>query len=381
MVGIALLAPGTAPASVSSSYRTVVFSDGFDSGTLAAWSGFAGNGRNSVSSAAAHSGADGLRLANAANQYSVEIKKLSAALVNSSTSFWVRVNSAASGFSGTHLEDIAEARDNASSADVWELIYDSKRQGLWFFPFQQGNDAAIFTGTGTVPLGSWTNVEVRYNAASAGGAELLINGQTRPAWSVSGDYTRSDNLQRIQLWNDAATSTDFDSVVVATPGSSGSPPPPPPSKTALPQVSGTAQQGQTLSTSSGSWSNSPSSYTYRWDDCDSSGAHCSVIDGATLRSYQLSSADVGDTIRSVVTGEQLGGVGVRVIGADGGRDGNAAAATTTVRIPVGAVLAGVGWREPIVARLVRRDAGRRFQLGVVRERRQSRLELHRPRRA
>ena len=51
---------------------------------------------------------------------------------------------------------------------------------------------------------------MQYTATASGGAQLLLNGQTQAAWGVSGDFTRSTNLQKLQLWDDAtdrATST------------------------------------------------------------------------------------------------------------------------------------------------------------------------------
>ena len=82
-----------------------------------------------------------------------------------------------------------------------------------------------------------------------------------------------------------------------------------PVATAAPAVSGQAVQGQTLSTTNGSWTNSPTSYAYRWQDCDSSGANCTSISGATSSSYTLVSGDVGHTIRAVVTATNAGGSG------------------------------------------------------------------------
>ncbi len=38
---------------------------------------------------------------------------------------------------------------------------------------------------------------------------------------MSGDYTRSANFQKLQLWNDATGSVDYDDVVVASPGTGG----------------------------------------------------------------------------------------------------------------------------------------------------------------
>jgi hypothetical protein len=74
-------------------------------------------------------------------------------------------------------------------------------------------------------------------------------------------------------------------------------------------VSGTATQGDVLSVSQGSWSNSPSSYGYQWQDCNSSGACCAAISGATASSYTLAAGDVGHTVRAAVTATNAGGSG------------------------------------------------------------------------
>ncbi len=65
-----------------------------------------------------------------------------------------------------------------------------------------------------------------------------------------------------------------------------------------PVITGIAQQGVTLSVSNGVWSadpnsNDPNSYTYAWEDCDSTGTVCSSISGATSSSYTLQASDVG----------------------------------------------------------------------------------------
>jgi hypothetical protein len=68
-----------------------------------------------------------------------------------------------------------------------------------------------------------------------------------------------------------------------------------------PTISGTAEDGSTLSASTGSWSGSPSGYAFQWQRCDSSGGSCGKISGATSQSYAETSADVGSTIRVTVT--------------------------------------------------------------------------------
>jgi hypothetical protein len=74
-----------------------------------------------------------------------------------------------------------------------------------------------------------------------------------------------------------------------------------PSNTTSPSVSGTEKSGSTLTASNGTWSNSPTSYTYQWRRCETDGTSCGDIVGATDRTYALTSNDVRHTIRVAVT--------------------------------------------------------------------------------
>ncbi len=75
-----------------------------------------------------------------------------------------------------------------------------------------------------------------------------------------------------------------------------------PANRALPTISGTARDGQTLAAHAGRWSGSPTpSYSYQWRRCNSSGASCSDISGATIVSYVLVGSDDHSTIRVQVT--------------------------------------------------------------------------------
>ncbi len=211
-------------AAASTSYTNSIFADGFESGDLSKWNGNTGTGSATVNAAAAHAGGFGLHLSNQSGQFDSVLKVLPAPLDDSSTSFWVKIESAG----GT--QSLAQARDQSSAKARWALLYDSGHQGLWFYPFNNaGQSTEIFTGNNSAPLNTWFQVEVRYTATSSGGASLLVNGASQPAWSVSGDYSTTAPYQRLQLWDDVANASSFDDVAVnsSSPGPSPTPTPTP----------------------------------------------------------------------------------------------------------------------------------------------------------
>ncbi len=73
-----------------------------------------------------------------------------------------------------------------------------------------------------------------------------------------------------------------------------------------PGITGTAQQGYTLTVSNGSWGNNPTSFTYAWQDCDSTGANCSSI-GTNANNYTLRASDVDHYVSVNVTASNAGG--------------------------------------------------------------------------
>jgi hypothetical protein len=82
-----------------------------------------------------------------------------------------------------------------------------------------------------------------------------------------------------------------------------------PSNTGPPAISGTPQEGQTLTASTGTWTDSPTSFAYAWSQCDTSGNSCAAISGAAAATYTVVSADVGHTLRVTVTATNANGSG------------------------------------------------------------------------
>jgi hypothetical protein len=74
-----------------------------------------------------------------------------------------------------------------------------------------------------------------------------------------------------------------------------------------PTISGTAQEGKTLTGDRGTWDNSPTDYDYSWRRCSAGGGNCSTISGATALTYTLRAADVGKTIRFRVVAKNADG--------------------------------------------------------------------------
>jgi Bacterial Ig-like domain (group 3) len=78
----------------------------------------------------------------------------------------------------------------------------------------------------------------------------------------------------------------------------------PPANTALPTITGTAQEGRVLTLAQGQWTNSPA-IADQWEDC--TGAACSPISGQTGATYTVGPSDVGHTIEVLETATNTGG--------------------------------------------------------------------------
>ncbi len=154
----------------------------------------------------------------------------------------------------------------------------------------------------TAQSGSWSGTtpisfSFQWRRCSTSGGDCgSISGATSQTYTLgSSDVAHTLRVQ-VTATNSAGSAQVVSSQtsVVAAPAA--------PANTGAPALSGTAQDGHTLTVSNGSWkSDSSLSYSYRWNRCDSSGNSCGAISGATHSTYKATSSDVGHRLRATVT--------------------------------------------------------------------------------
>ena len=156
--------------------------------------------------------------------------------------------------------------------------------------------------------GTWTgspqpSFDYQWQECVSSGEECSnIIGATSQSYTVGESTIGKEVRVLVTAVNTAGSATTESSPTdaIATPA--------PPSNTAVPAISGTAQDGQTLSVSTGSWTATPSpSYGYQWQSCNSEGEECNDIEGATGAYYTVGSGELQATLRVVVTATNLAG--------------------------------------------------------------------------
>jgi len=78
----------------------------------------------------------------------------------------------------------------------------------------------------------------------------------------------------------------------------------PPANASAPGIRGTPRQGETLTALNGSWTNGPTTFSYRWQRCRPS---CTNIPLATSGSFKLAAHDIDAEVRVVVTASNARG--------------------------------------------------------------------------
>jgi subtilisin family serine protease len=81
----------------------------------------------------------------------------------------------------------------------------------------------------------------------------------------------------------------------------------PPLNEARPSIVGTPRVGSVLEARKGRWSGAPTSFSYRWQRCNTAGRACSTITGATAASYRATKNDRRSTLRVKVKAHNANG--------------------------------------------------------------------------
>jgi hypothetical protein len=80
-----------------------------------------------------------------------------------------------------------------------------------------------------------------------------------------------------------------------------------PTNTSPPTITGTAEEGQTLTGNRGEWSGTVSEFSYFWMRCNKNGNECVNISNATRSTYTVRHADIGNTLRFKVRAQNADG--------------------------------------------------------------------------
>lgn len=155
---------------------------------------------------------------------------------------------------------------------------------------------AAQTGTQlSVSNGTWTGspTSFLYQWYRSG---VAISGATANAFTPTQSEVGTTITAAVTAVNAAGPSAPATSPATATVAGSAVP-----ANVALPAITGTPQVGSTLTVSTGTWSNSPTTITYQWK------ANGTSIAGATSTSYTLTSSEVGKTITVTVVATNSGG--------------------------------------------------------------------------
>jgi hypothetical protein len=274
-----------------------IFSDGFESGDFAAWSQVqtAGDGTAVVQSAIHRTGAVAAQLSESSTSGSKAYlrKTFSSAQqdLTASGDFQVRQQGASGGnvplfrfLDPSSARVVSVYRQNGTSGSI----------GVTY-------GGAHYSTTGSLAMNTWATVEMHVTTSgTTSTVEVRLNGTL--IYRTTSASLGTAGVSTVQIGNDTAAQAfnlvaDTINVQYGT-----SPTPSPPVNTVPPTISGTPQAGQTLTASPGTWTGTqPITYAYKWQRCDTAGANCSAISGATGSTYAVTSADVGRTLRVAVT--------------------------------------------------------------------------------
>jgi alpha-tubulin suppressor-like RCC1 family protein len=210
-----------------------------------------------------------------------------------------------------------EVQERATNAGGWEQEASLAVQVAT--PAPPAN-TAVPTITGNVEQGqtlteqegSWSNAPTKpewqwYRCSSSGTECSPISKGTKQTHPVSPKDVGHTLLVTETVENGFARSAAASSVhttVVPVPPKS------PPQTSGAPTITGTVQQGHTITGHSATWSNEPRSFDYQWKRCETGGLNCHPINEADTLKYTLVGADVGKVLELRETATNAAGSGI-----------------------------------------------------------------------
>jgi hypothetical protein len=207
----------------------------------------------------------------------------------------------------------------------------------WAYPFNRTKNnypapfdlynTTVYIGTGDniagygdygVNFGTLTTRSMVSTTLSASKIEQFLNGTNRLSRPGSYPYgdgsvglyqiaTRADRvtqftgeINEVIVTNELSNSdrVSLEAYLAAKWSLSGVPTPP--ATSSAPTITGIARTGETLTTSNGTWTGTPTSYSYQWQRSATSGGVYTNIASATSNTYVVSDTDVGYFIKAAV---------------------------------------------------------------------------------
>lgn len=159
---------------------------------------------------------------------------------------------------------------------------------------------ASLSATAGTWSGSPTSYAYQWRRCDVAGANCLdVAGATTSSFTPAAAHAGATLRVSVSASNTVGTATMVSAqsaTVAAAPAA-----PTAPVNTAAPAISGTPLVGAAGTATTGTWSGNPTSYAYQWLRCDTAGAGCVPLAGATTGSYTPVALDAGKTLRVSVS--------------------------------------------------------------------------------